>query len=155
MRFYYEKHPAPYWLLYEALLSTDTGLAAFFVNNTYICVLYPDGLRYTDMKDGSTETYLFKEGEFKYHEMMDVGFVKTYMTCAQFSHLPFRLQMDLETGDLYVGNGRWVKPEGFPLEQKEIAYKDYKDLLEQPNAIAVYYDTILDKRVYIQEDKNK
>ncbi len=149
VRFYYEKSTPPYWMLYKALLDTRTALAAFFVNNSFICLLYPDVLEYTDLDDASREVFRFKEGEFVPYEVMNVGWVKTYLQCAQVAHLAYRLQMDLSTGKVYLGNGLWVTPEGFPLEQSEIDYHMYKRLLDKPKARAVYTDVISGKEIYI------
>lgn len=149
VRFYYEKSTPPYWILYKALLDTRTALAAFFVNNSFICLLYPDVLEYTDLDDASREVFRFKEGEFVPYEVMNVGWVKTYLQCAQVAHLAYRLQMDLSTGKVYLGNGLWVTPEGFPLEQSEIDYHMYKRLLDKPKARAVYTDVISGKEIFI------
>lgn len=149
VRFYYEKSTPPYWMLYKALLGTRTALAAFFVNNSFICLLYPDVLEYTDLDDASREVFRFKEGEFVPYKVMNVGWVKTYLQCAQVAHLAYRLQMDLGTGKVYLGNGLWVTPEGFPLEQSEIDYHMYKRLLDKPKARAVYTDVISGKEIFI------
>lgn len=149
VRFYYEKSTPPYWMLYKALLGTRTALAAFFVNNSFICLLYPDVLEYTDLEDMSREVFKFKEDEFTPFEVMNVGWVKTYLECVQVSHLPYRLQMDLNTGKVYLGKGLWVTPDGFPLEQSGIDYPMYKRLLDKPEASAVYMDVISGKETFI------
>lgn len=150
MRFFYEKSTPPIWRLYDELLATKTGLVAMFVNNSFICIVYPDAMKYIDIDTGDVDVFKFEEGEFKYKDMMDVGWVRTYPHCFQVSSLPYRLQMNLETGYVYIGHNNWVVPDGFPKKQDGVDYPMYKRLLEQPESkVAVMYDVINEKEVYL------
>lgn len=150
VRFYYEKSTPAIWRLYKELTETRTGLAAMFVNNSHICILYPDALKYIDLRTREAEVFKFKDGEFSYRDVVDVGWIRTHVQCAQVCHLPFRLQMDLATGQIYLGEGQWVTPEGFPMVQTEINYPMYKRLLEQPETkTAVMYDMINNMEVFL------
>lgn len=150
VRFYYEKSTPAIWRLYKELVETQTGLAAMFVNNSHICVVYPDALKYIDLRTREAEVFKFQDGEFSCRDVVDVGWVRTRVQCAQVCHLPFRLQMDLETGQIYLGDGKWITPEGFPMVQTEINYPMYKHLLEQPkDKMAVMYDMINNKEVFL------
>lgn len=150
VRFYVEKSTPPYHILYRELLATKTAVAAFFVNNSYVCLLYPDALKYMSLeKPEDVHVFKFKEGEFSVRNMMDVGWVKTTLLCQQVTSLPYRLQMDLNTGEMYLGNGLWVPPDGFPAKQTTVDYPMYKRLLENKSAKAVMYDVFSNKEVFL------
>lgn len=149
--FYSQKSTPPTYMLFRELLSTDTGLAAYFVNNTYICVVYPDSLKYINIEDRKSETYKFPDGELLGNPVMNVGVVKTYTMCGAVPCLPYRLQLDLSTYKLYLGNGEWVDiPKGtFPAKSDNLEYAQYKRLLDNPDAVAVMVDTLTGKEVFI------
>lgn len=144
--FYSEIPTPPARLLYQALLETKTALAAIFVNNSFVCTLFPDGLKYIGIGE---DYYDFKPIDgLEYKNMIDCGWVKTYLDCADVARLPYKLQMDLSNGLVYMGKGEWVKPPGFPSLDKPATYPMYKRLLEHEEATAVMYDSISDKEVY-------
>lgn len=149
--FYVKKSTPPTYLLFQELLSTDTGIAAYFVNNTYICVVYPDSLKYINIEDKSYNTFQFDPGEIVVKPTMNVGLVKTYTMCGAVPCVPYRLQLDLTTYKLYLGNGVWADiPKGtFPAKVDEPEYAMYKRLLDTPNAQAVMLDSITGKEIFI------
>lgn len=151
MDFYVKKSTPPTYLLFQELLSTDTGIAAYFVNNTYICVVYPDSLKYINIEDKSYNTFQFDPGEIVVKPTMNVGLVKTYTMCGAVPCVPYRLQLDLTTYKLYFGNGVWADiPKGtFPAKVDEPEYAMYKRLLDTPNAQAVMLDSITGKEIFI------
>lgn len=144
---FYSEIPTPsIRILYQTLLETKTALAAIFVNNSFVCLLYPDGLKYIGLGE---DYYDFKSIEnLECKKMIDCGWVKTYLDCADVARLPYKLQMDLTNGLVYMGKGEWVKPPGFPAFDKQPTYPMYKRLLEHENVRAVMYDSISDKEVY-------
>lgn len=144
---YYSDWPTPpIRLLYRALLETKTALAAIFVNNYYICLLYPDAIKYIGISDDHYDFYPIDD--LKVRNVIDCGWVKTYLDCADVSRLPYKLQMDLQTGEVYMGNGEWIKPPGFPRLDVNLDYPMYKRLLEHEDATAVMWDAVANKEIY-------
>lgn len=148
---FYSHHPTPASrLLYKELLATETGLAAIFVNNSYVCILYPDALKYIDIDDKSSKVFnLLDDERPKTRRMANCGWVKTYMVCADVARLPYRLQYDIGANKVYLGNGKWVTQPGFPRISNSVDYPMYKRLLENPDATAIMWDAVNDKEVYL------
>lgn len=147
--YYTDKATPPIWKLYRALLESIDGIAAMFVNNSYVCVVHPESLEYIDVITAEREVYR-KETELLVSGMLNVGWIRTKLQCTQISMKPFRLQMDPVTGLLYAGGGNWVRPEVFPaFDETKLGYPLYKILLEQEDKSAVYLNSITGKEVYL------
>lgn len=147
-QFYYTERPTPpIRLLYQHLLETKTGLAAMFVNNLSVCILFPDGIKYIGIGDDYYNYIELKNIE-GIRNMLGCGWVKTYMDCADVYRTPYQLQIDLNTGKFYMGNGKWIDPPVFPKLDIELTYPLYKELCETSNCEAVYLDGD-NKKIYI------
>lgn len=146
--FYTRKATPEIVRLYEALCNSRYAMAAFFVNNTYICTVYEDRLVYTNLEDGEVETYLL-DRYIPAMEMLTVGWVKTRLTCTQVAMTPFLLQMDVNTMKVFMGKDDWRTLPTVAAFQSECGYPLYKKLLEQQGKDAVYIDAATGKEIYI------
>ena len=140
-RYYSMKPTPPIRLLYSHMLETRTALGAYFVNNTYVAMLYADGIKYLGIGDEYVDFRPHKEPVQGIKEVMNCGFVKTYLVCADVARTAYKLQMDMDTGLVYLGNGKWVEPPEFPNLGADLTYGLYKKLTERPNVSAVFLNS--------------
>lgn len=138
--FYIEKATPPVHLLYEALINSKEAVAAFFANNTYVCLVYPDSLYYSDITTGETYSYVKGKGFITVKDMVNIGWVKTYLLCQEAAHIPYYLQVDITTLRAYLGNGKWTEGQILDMSVDTPKFKMYKHLLERENDLAVYAD---------------
>jgi hypothetical protein len=149
--FYVNKPTPPVRLLYQAMQETNAALAAYFVNNTYIGLLFEDGIKYLGIKEEYMDFIPHKKPVTGIRQVIDVGVVKTYMVCADVPRMAYKLQMDLDTGMVYLGKDKWVLPPTFPKLDADFSFQLYKDLVQNPDAYAVMLDNDGNK-VYLKEE---
>ena len=149
--FYVNKPAPPVRLLYRTMQETSTALAAYFVNNTYIGLLFEDGVKYLGINEEYMDFIPHKKPLIGAKQVIDVGVVKTYLICPDVPRVAYKLQMDLDTGMIYLGKGKWVLPPTFPKLDADFNFSLYKKLLENLDACAVMLDSS-GNEVYIKEE---
>lgn len=147
--FYVDKATPPVHLLYEALINSREAVAAFFANNTYVCLVYPDSLYYRDIESGETFNYHKGSNFIKTKDMVNIGWVKTYVLCQEAAHVPYYLQVEISSLKAYLGNGRWSSEPIFDMSVANPDFSLYKKLLTNSDAVAVYTE-MSGKEIYLK-----
>lgn len=137
----------PMYRLYEEMLRSNDVIATFSINDYCIGVLRRDELREVPTAEGSRSEDLVMwhfdpiDVEFFVH----VGFVKTYQKCLAVTEVPNFLLMGIGG----VLDGFETKMEGKPMCNPPFSL--YKNLIENEQAKAIYYDLNTQKPVFIYE----
>ena len=139
----------PARLLYKALNDTRTAIAAMFVNNFFLCVVYPDSMKYYSTHSDLTKLYMHGDNAPELKHMCNCGWVKTRMIAVDVPRLPYRLQMDLDTTKMYLGDNTWVEMEELPKFSDKIDRELYVSLLENKEARAITVGAFSNNIIYL------
>lgn len=105
--------------LYESMLIDNSALAVFYTNNTYLTIVHVSKEEYTNIFKPLDSfdwemAFRVRATGFLMDRLEPIGFFLTKPLCKTVATLPYNLYRNIDTGQIYTGNGTWVTPQSIP-----------------------------------------